>query len=213
MQLCFSQQIFEKSSNIKFRKNPFSGSRAVPCGQRRDGRTDTTKLKVAFRNFANAPRNENVKQLHNAGHHQGFTIMKKGRAGLGLTRKAAGTPKGKGLDLRHSDNNKTDFTERWFEIHLGQDRQTNRPLWTWRESSISWQSVAYPDYMNNYQLLKALYCMGLVSSDSSLVTHYDLHIQGSNPRKGVVFLIFTTMDHVYTLSHLVRYGRSLWPNS
>jgi hypothetical protein len=29
----FSLQILEKSSNIKFRENPFSGSRVVPCGQ------------------------------------------------------------------------------------------------------------------------------------------------------------------------------------
>ena len=32
MKLEFSQQIFEKYSNIKFYENPFSGSRAVPCG-------------------------------------------------------------------------------------------------------------------------------------------------------------------------------------
>jgi len=34
----FSQQIFEKYSNIKFHDNPFSGSRVFPCGQT-DGRT------------------------------------------------------------------------------------------------------------------------------------------------------------------------------
>ena len=59
MKLEFSQQIFEKYSNIKFRKNPSSGSRVVPCGQM-DGRTDRqtgiTKTIVAFRNFANAPK-------------------------------------------------------------------------------------------------------------------------------------------------------------
>ena len=38
MELGFSWQIFEKSSNIKFHENPSSGSRVVPCG-----RTDTTK--------------------------------------------------------------------------------------------------------------------------------------------------------------------------
>ena len=48
----FSRQIFEKLSNIKFNKNPSSGSRVVPCGQ-----MDMTKLIVAFRNFANAPKN------------------------------------------------------------------------------------------------------------------------------------------------------------
>jgi hypothetical protein len=48
----FSWHIFEISSNLKFHENPSSWSRVVPCG-----RTDTTKLKVAFRNFANAPKN------------------------------------------------------------------------------------------------------------------------------------------------------------
>ena len=52
MKLEFSRQIFEKSSNIKFHENPSSGSRVVPCR-----RTDMTKLIVAFRNFANAPKN------------------------------------------------------------------------------------------------------------------------------------------------------------
>jgi len=32
MKLEFSQQIFEKYSNIKFYENPFSGSRVVLCG-------------------------------------------------------------------------------------------------------------------------------------------------------------------------------------
>ena len=51
MQLEFSLQIFEKSSNIKFHENPFSESRVVPCW-----RTEMTKLIVALRNFANAPK-------------------------------------------------------------------------------------------------------------------------------------------------------------
>jgi hypothetical protein len=45
-----SRRFFENSSDIKFNQNPSSGSRVVPCG-----RTDMTKLIVAFRNFANAP--------------------------------------------------------------------------------------------------------------------------------------------------------------
>jgi hypothetical protein len=62
----FSRQIFEKFWNIKFHKNPSSGSRVVPYGQTdgqtdRDGRTDRktnmTKLIVEFRNFAKAPKN------------------------------------------------------------------------------------------------------------------------------------------------------------
>jgi len=34
MALEFSQQIFEKLSNIKFNLNPSSGSRVVPCGRK-----------------------------------------------------------------------------------------------------------------------------------------------------------------------------------
>jgi hypothetical protein len=41
---------------MKFYQNPSSGSRVVPCGQA-DGRTDMMKLIVAFRSFANAPKN------------------------------------------------------------------------------------------------------------------------------------------------------------
>jgi len=52
MKLEFSRQIFEIALNIKFLENPRSGSRVVPCG-----RTDMTKLTVALRNFANAPKN------------------------------------------------------------------------------------------------------------------------------------------------------------
>jgi len=46
MKLEFSHQIFEKYSNIKFHKNPSSGSRVVTYGQ-----TDMTKLIVAFSQF------------------------------------------------------------------------------------------------------------------------------------------------------------------
>ena len=38
IKLEFSRQIFEKSTNIKFHENPFSGSRVVTCG-RTDGKT------------------------------------------------------------------------------------------------------------------------------------------------------------------------------
>jgi len=48
IKLVFSRQIFEKYPNIDFHENPSSGSRT-------DGRTDTRKLMVAFRNFANTP--------------------------------------------------------------------------------------------------------------------------------------------------------------
>ena len=43
--------ILEDYSNIIFHENPSNGSRFVPCG-RTDRQTDTTKLTVAFRNFA-----------------------------------------------------------------------------------------------------------------------------------------------------------------
>jgi len=47
----FFRQTFEIYSNIKFHENPSIGSRDVPCGQ-----IDMTKLKVAIRNFAVAPK-------------------------------------------------------------------------------------------------------------------------------------------------------------
>jgi len=55
MKLEFSLHIFEKYSNIKFHENLYNGSRDVPWGQT-DGQTDRTKLTVAFRNFASAPK-------------------------------------------------------------------------------------------------------------------------------------------------------------
>jgi hypothetical protein len=47
-----SRQIFEKVLNIKFYQNPSSGSQVVARGE-----TDMSRLTVAFRNFANAPKN------------------------------------------------------------------------------------------------------------------------------------------------------------
>jgi hypothetical protein len=52
----FSRQVFEKSSNAKFHENMSSEIRVVPYG-RTDGHTVVTKLRVTFRNFANAPEN------------------------------------------------------------------------------------------------------------------------------------------------------------
>jgi len=46
---------FEKFSNIKLKENLSGGNQIVPCGQM-DGRTDMTKLMVAFHSFANAPK-------------------------------------------------------------------------------------------------------------------------------------------------------------
>ena len=64
MKLKFTRQIFEKYSNIKFHENPSSGSLDVQFvrtrGHRRaeGGRTDMTKVIVAFRNFVNAHKNQ-----------------------------------------------------------------------------------------------------------------------------------------------------------
>jgi len=55
MKLEFSQQIFEKASNIKFHENPSSGSQVVPCGWM----DRHTKLTVIFHNFVNASKNDN----------------------------------------------------------------------------------------------------------------------------------------------------------
>jgi hypothetical protein len=55
IKLEFSQQSFEKYSNIKLHKNLASRSRVVPRGQT-DRQTDMTKLIVAFRNFAKTPK-------------------------------------------------------------------------------------------------------------------------------------------------------------
>jgi hypothetical protein len=56
----FSGQIFDNYSNAKFHGNSSSGSRVIPC-ERTDGRTDRqtdmTKLRVAFSNFENTPKN------------------------------------------------------------------------------------------------------------------------------------------------------------
>jgi hypothetical protein len=54
MKLEFSRQIFEKSLNIKFHQNPFSGSRVVPCEQT-ERRTVMMTLIVDFRKLAKAP--------------------------------------------------------------------------------------------------------------------------------------------------------------
>jgi hypothetical protein len=54
----------KKSSNIKFYENPSIVSRVVPCG-----RTDMTKLIVAFRNFANAPKNVGSRFLQHVGRY------------------------------------------------------------------------------------------------------------------------------------------------
>jgi hypothetical protein len=45
MKLDFSQHIFEKSPNIKFNENPYSGSGVAPCGGT-DERKDMTLIAI-----------------------------------------------------------------------------------------------------------------------------------------------------------------------
>jgi hypothetical protein len=59
MKLEFSRRIFEKYCNIKFHDSSSCGSRVAPCGQK-DGQPDLLKLRVAFRNFAKAPKENGV---------------------------------------------------------------------------------------------------------------------------------------------------------
>ena len=49
-------QIFEKSSDIQFHENPSGGAELFHADRRVEGRTDMTKLIVAFHNCANAPK-------------------------------------------------------------------------------------------------------------------------------------------------------------
>ena len=48
-----ARHIFEKYSNIKFHENP-----SFHADRQTDERTDMMKVIVAFRNFANAPKNK-----------------------------------------------------------------------------------------------------------------------------------------------------------
>jgi len=64
--ISFSRRISEKYLSITFHRNTSSGTQAVPCRQtergrerRADGKTDVTKLLVAFLNFTNAPKKWN----------------------------------------------------------------------------------------------------------------------------------------------------------
>jgi hypothetical protein len=45
----------KEASSTKFHENPSNGSRVVPCGRTE---RDVTKLTVAFRDFANAPKKD-----------------------------------------------------------------------------------------------------------------------------------------------------------
>ena len=56
MKLELYQQIFEKYSDIRFNENPSSGAELLHA----DRQTNMMKLIVAFRNFANALKNQSV---------------------------------------------------------------------------------------------------------------------------------------------------------
>jgi hypothetical protein len=57
MEVELSQKIFEKHQTSNFTKIHPVGAQCFHEGGRADGRTDMTKMMVAFRNFANAPKN------------------------------------------------------------------------------------------------------------------------------------------------------------
>jgi hypothetical protein len=51
MKIEFSELTFGKYSNVKFHKNPSSGSSVIPY-RRKDGQTEMAKLIVVLRNVA-----------------------------------------------------------------------------------------------------------------------------------------------------------------
>jgi hypothetical protein len=51
----FYRKIVDKYNSVRFHETVPSGSRDFQCG-RTEGRTEMTKLKVAFGNFAKAPK-------------------------------------------------------------------------------------------------------------------------------------------------------------
>jgi len=61
MKLKFSRMITEKSSNVKFNENPYSGSRDAP---KAEGQSDMTKLAVAIRNYANGTTLQTNAETH-----------------------------------------------------------------------------------------------------------------------------------------------------
>jgi len=67
MKVEFSQQIFEKHSNIKFHENLSSGSRVVRPG-RADGRTDKEELIAALRLKHRSDENVNIPPIENMIH-------------------------------------------------------------------------------------------------------------------------------------------------
>jgi hypothetical protein len=81
----FHRQTFEKYSNKNFYVNSAIGSRVASV--RTVGRTDTTKLIVAFRNFAKTPKNGKfvitLPKLCKIQVHRIFTICVRGSDKIG----------------------------------------------------------------------------------------------------------------------------------
>jgi hypothetical protein len=57
MKLGFSRQIFEKSPNIKFLKNPASESRVAPCGRTEGQAERYYEANWRFPQFCEGPNN------------------------------------------------------------------------------------------------------------------------------------------------------------
>ena len=93
---------------MEFHENPSSGSR-VPCGGT-EGQTDMTKLPVAFRNFANAPKKE--------WHESKFTI-----SSCTLTVRVSACLSAQ--NFRHMLNEATDFTEAKVTCHAHRGHTTD----------------------------------------------------------------------------------------
>jgi len=63
IKLSLSCQIFKKYSSTKYHENPSSESRIVLCGRTGERTGDVTKLIVAFRLFANAPKTTVIRDV------------------------------------------------------------------------------------------------------------------------------------------------------
>jgi len=121
-----SRQIFEKYSNIKFHENPSSRNRAVPCGWM-DGRTDITKLIIAFRNFAKTPKEKGtIFRIHgqnNLSLHIQFSLFTRG-ADKSLARPGRKQAR-KPVRDAHDSNIETRAVIKFFFFPAGQGAEGN----------------------------------------------------------------------------------------
>ena len=79
----FLDRFFEKSPNIRFHENPSSAAQLFHAHRGTDGRTDITKLTVAFPNKANTPNNQQTygrtTVQYDEKFHETGTVMVKGK--------------------------------------------------------------------------------------------------------------------------------------